>query len=323
MKKIYIHIRAIIKFLLLLSIGLIVIGGLVGFVYKPIYSVTFKGEHVGYVESKSSLQEKINNYMKVGDGELVAFVDIEEQPQYSMCMLKKDILTNEDEILEKVIETGVTYYKYYAVTEGDEEKFYVTTKEDAESAIEQLKEKKSTNKDKLGIVQKYETELKEFASVDKIVSELYVKPVVVVAKTPTYSSTAGVNLSDAKVSLGMSLTTPVYGIITSRFGYRTRGLHTGVDVGTQTGTTIVAAAGGVVTTASYSGGYGNLVVISHGNGVQTFYAHCNTILVSVGDEVSQGQAIATVGSTGNSTGPHLHLEIRKNGVSQNPQNYLY
>ena len=73
----------------------------------------------------------------------------------------------------------------------------------------------------------------------------------------------------------------------------------------------------------YGGGYGNYVIISHGNGVQTLYGHCTTLNVSVGQKVSQGQQIATVGSTGNSTGNHLHLEIRVNGIAQNPQNYLY
>ena len=88
--------------------------------------------------------------------------------------------------------------------------------------------------------------------------------------------------------------------------------------------TIVAAASGTVTYVNYSNvSYGNCVKISHGNGVETLYAHCNSIYVSVGQTVSQGQAIATVGSTGNSTGSHLHLEIRVNGTTLNPQNYLY
>ena len=66
-----------------------------------------------------------------------------------------------------------------------------------------------------------------------------------------------------------------------------------------------------------------MIVITHGNGVQTYYGHCSKLIASVGQEVSQGQVIAAVGSTGNSTGPHLHLEIRVNGVAYNPQNYLY
>ena len=85
----------------------------------------------------------------------------------------------------------------------------------------------------------------------------------------------------------------------------------------------MATADGVVTHASMMGTYGNLVIISHGNGIETYYAHCSKILVSVGQQVSSGENIALVGSTGNSTGNHLHLEIRINGKAVNPQKYLY
>ena len=73
----------------------------------------------------------------------------------------------------------------------------------------------------------------------------------------------------------------------------------------------------------YNGGYGNYIIISHGNGVQTLYGHCTTLIAEEGQYVSQGETIATVGTTGNSTGNHLHLEIRVNGIAQDPQNYLY
>ena len=90
------------------------------------------------------------------------------------------------------------------------------------------------------------------------------------------------------------------------------------------GQRIEAAAGGTVTYSGSCGdGYGNYVVISHGNGVTTLYAHCSQLLVKAGQTVSQGEVIAKVGSTGNSSGNHLHLEVRKNGVSYDPQNYVY
>jgi murein DD-endopeptidase MepM/ murein hydrolase activator NlpD len=88
------------------------------------------------------------------------------------------------------------------------------------------------------------------------------------------------------------------------------------------GTPIKAADDGVVTFAAYSGTYGNIVKLSHGNGLETWYAHCDTIKVSVGQVVSKGEVIATVGITGRATGYHLHFEVRKNGVPQNPMNYL-
>jgi murein DD-endopeptidase MepM/ murein hydrolase activator NlpD len=104
----------------------------------------------------------------------------------------------------------------------------------------------------------------------------------------------------------------------SRGGYR----HTGVDLRNPKGTPIKAADDGVVVFAAYSGTYGNLVKLSHGNGLETWYAHCNTIGVSVGQVVKKGEAIATVGISGRATGYHLHFEVRKNGVPQNPMNYL-
>ena len=133
-------------------------------------------------------------------------------------------------------------------------------------------------------------------------------------------------LSGKKVALGISLARPVSGTITSRFAANSRirsGSHTGLDIAAPTGTKIGAAADGTVTFAGWKGSYGKMIVISHGNGVQTYYAHCSSISVKVGQTVKQGQKIGAVGSTGNSTGPHLHLEVRVNGVAYNPQNYVY
>ena len=118
--------------------------------------------------------------------------------------------------------------------------------------------------------------------------------------------------------------------ITSNYGYRihpisgTRKLHAGIDIGAAGGANIVAADSGTVLLASfgYNGGYGNYVIISHGNGITTRYAHCSNLYVSTGDNVSKGQVIAAVGSTGASTGNHCHFEVRINGESKNPINYL-
>ena len=119
---------------------------------------------------------------------------------------------------------------------------------------------------------------------------------------------------------------PVSGTITSRYGEsssRRRSTHTGLDIASKTGTTIKATASGTVIFAATSGSYGKLIKIDHGNNVQTWYGHCNTINTKVGTKVKAGDKIATVGSTGNSTGPHLHFEIRINNKTVNPQRYLY
>ncbi len=116
--------------------------------------------------------------------------------------------------------------------------------------------------------------------------------------------------------------------ITSGFGSRTSPTegassnHKGIDISAPTGSSIVAAAGGTVSIATYSYSAGNYVMINHGNGLSTVYMHCSQLLVSAGDTVKAGQTIAKVGSTGYSTGSHLHFGVRKNGSYVNPSNYV-
>ena len=116
--------------------------------------------------------------------------------------------------------------------------------------------------------------------------------------------------------------------ITSPYGWRVlfgvKDFHTGIDIGAVHGSNICAAESGTVILANYgwNGGYGNYIIINHGNGITTRYAHASQLYVSAGQTVSKGQVIAAVGTTGNSTGPHLHFEVRENGSHTNPLNYL-
>ena len=147
------------------------------------------------------------------------------------------------------------------------------------------------------------------------------------------------NNSTAKGNTGSTTTTstgssslrwpcPASGRITSGFGKRkspTAGAssnHKGIDISASTGSSIVAAAGGTVSIATYSYSAGNYVVVNHGNGLSTVYMHCSQLLVSAGDTVKAGQTIAKVGSTGYSTGSHLHFAVRKNGSYVNPSSYV-
>ena len=110
--------------------------------------------------------------------------------------------------------------------------------------------------------------------------------------------------------------------ITSRLGWRWGRMHNGIDLAAPVGTKIYAADGGIVTYSGWQNGYGYVVKIDHGGLYETVYAHCSRLIVSAGEKVYQGQNIALVGSTGNSTGPHLHFEIYYNGAVKNPEKYL-
>ncbi|MDD3120722.1 MAG: peptidoglycan DD-metalloendopeptidase family protein [Candidatus Gracilibacteria bacterium] len=121
---------------------------------------------------------------------------------------------------------------------------------------------------------------------------------------------------------------PTPGAITSEYGMRfhptrkVNALHTGIDIGADSGTSIKAAGKGMVEVAGDGGGYGNYVIVNHGNGYKTLYAHMSSISVQKGDNINQGQELGKVGSTGNSTGPHLHFEIKKDDATINPRDYI-
>lgn len=333
MRKLLIKVRASIKLLILVCIATLLIVGAVVLFYKPIYSVILDGEIIGYCAKKNELQKRINDYIENGDreSENLAFVSIDEMPTYKMCLLKRGITTNDEEIYQTITDMGVAYYRYYAILEDDEEKAYVSDFKTAEEIVKGLKKKDSNNIDDITIEEKYETELVGFTTSEKAIAKLYEKKIVKPKVTATrYASTGSANtsrnMSQGKTSIGISLIKPVTGTISSRFGNVSRlrsGAHTGLDIASSSGTGIKVAASGTVTFAGWKGSYGYLVVVSHGNGVQTYYGHCSKLYVSAGQKVKQGQKIAAVGSTGNSTGSHLHFEVRVNGVAYNPQNYVY
>lgn len=330
LKKVAIKIRKFVKLSVILTIAAILILGIIQIVYRQTYSVMLNGELIGYTNDKISLQKRINDYIANGDGEKVAFVELKNLPTYSACMLKKNVETNDEEIFNKVVEEGTKYYKYYAITDDNEEKSYLETFADAEEVVKQLKEKDSANADKLGIVEKYNTAQAEFTSIDDSVSKIYVKKEVkkVTVASSGYKQVAKTIQSGPSVAtnIGITLMQPVSGVISSRFGYRSRDNHKGLDIAAPTGTAIKAAAAGTVIVSGYHNsysGYGNCLVVKSSDSVTIIYGHCNKVYVKSGEYIAQGQVIAEVGSTGISTGPHLHFEIRYNGTAVDPQNYLY
>ena len=133
---------------------------------------------------------------------------------------------------------------------------------------------------------------------------------------------SGSAVSRSSIRGTFGLIWPIHGVVTSEYGPRWGGFHPGIDIAAAYGTPIAASKAGVVIYAGPDGGYGNFVCIDHGGGVSTCYAHQSQIAVTQGESVSQGQTIGYEGSTGDSTGPHVHFEVRINGSTENPRYYV-
>jgi murein DD-endopeptidase MepM/ murein hydrolase activator NlpD len=184
------------------------------------------------------------------------------------------------------------------------------------SAQEELAGARATKQRTLTTVQTSEKEfLEEAAALEQASRELAAR--IQAAQGAAVAPSVGTGGVSAQ-----GLIWPVSGTLTSTFGPRWGSMHEGIDIAAPAGTSIVAAASGTVILAGWLGGYGNLVVIDHGGGLSTAYAHQSSIAVGVGQAVSQGQVIGYVGSTGHSTGNHLHFEVRVNGAAVDPLGYL-
>lgn len=281
--------------------------------YKLVSLVTINGEKIGYVESKEKFEQEIDNYINDLKKTNIAFVDIENTPKYGLRLISKSENTNENTILSKIEENMKFTYRLYAITLDGQEKSKVNTLEEAETLVADLKEEYNTLELNIGIKELYTENMIECESAT--------------VKTARNDMTQELDIIESKSLNGVYLAcVPVSGVITSRFGavesIRDH-THMGIDIGANYGTPIKAVADGTVTCAEEWGGYGNLVVLDHGNGVESYYGHCSKLYVTEGQKVKAGDIIAAVGSTGNSTGNHLHFELRKDGVQANPEKYVY
>ncbi len=256
--------------------------------------------------------------------ENVDTVDLKETPEYELKFVDRTLETNEEEVASKLEENLIITYKYYEIVLNDEKIELVNTIEEAEQVVNQIKEENSEEELNLTIIEKFTQNQEELDTkdVEVVKAEIQTKVEEIIEEQEEQE------IIDAMPEVnGIKLATaPITGTITSRYGSSSSirsSAHTGLDIAATSGTDIKVVADGTVTFASYNGSYGNLVKVDHGNGVETWYAHTSKMYVTVGQEVKAGDVIAAVGSTGNSTGPHLHFEIRINGEHVNPQLYLY
>ena len=314
-KKLKFYTKETIKFF---NIALIAIGFIIAIIlikYKPMYEVKIEGTTIGYVENKKSLNEKIQENVENYSKENIESAELTATPEYELKLVNKSQDENEDEVIIALQNELEITYKYYEIASNNEVIENVKDEETAEKLVNEIKEL-SNNEVELTINEKT-TKALEKIQIDDL--EVAKENTVEKLNIDTTESIADIN--GIKVA-----TLPVTGTISSRYGVSSKirvSTHTGLDIAATTGTPIKVVADGTVAFAAYSGSYGYLVKVDHGNGVETWYGHTSKMLVKEGQAVKAGDTIALVGSTGNSTGPHLHFEVRINGEHVNPQKYLY
>ncbi len=327
-KKLKYYTKEFIKFF---NITIIAFGFIIAIIlikYKPMYKVSISGEELGYVEDKETLNETVKEEIKEGTTKNIDEIIFNQEPEYELKLVNRTENTEENKLVNELKDEVTVTYKYYEIAVNNTVIEKVDTSEEAEQLVNQVKEENSEEAINLSIVEKYTQNEGEVSTSELEVAKINLEQTVETKVEEIKQKKEEEERLNSIPSInGIKLAvTPIEGRITSRYGVSSRirkSTHTGLDIAAVTGTDIKVVADGTVISANYNGSYGNLVKIDHGNGVETWYAHTSKMYVKAGNIVKAGDLIAEVGSTGNSTGPHLHLEIRINGKHVNPQHYLY
>lgn len=326
-KKLKYYTKEILKYfnITVIAFGLII--AIILIKYKPIYKVKISGEELGYIQNKDAFVENVKESILENNDKNIDTIDLKENPEYELKLVDRTLETNETEIAKNIEEDAKITYKFYNIVLNDEIVNSVNTIDEAENLVKSVKENNEEELN-LNIVEQYSENEEEVNT-----NELEIAKTQLQEKVDQKIEEEKIQKEEEEKLNSMPVINnvrlacvPVNGTISSRYGVSSRirsSNHTGLDIAAPSGTNILAVADGTVKFCQYNGSYGNLVKIDHGNGLETWYAHTSKMYVKVGQTVKAGETIAAVGSTGNSTGAHLHLEIRINGEHVNPQNYLY
>ncbi len=298
--------------------------------YKPTLKVSLNEKIIGYFASEGEFEEVYNTL--VSEKEQIdpnVKVYLNDEPVFTEAYIR-DILIVSQNVYTSLRSEVKTEFTIYNVAIDNEKKMTFNNQDDAYKYVTDLK--KEVPKVKSEVTSEKVADLGEMTSLEvanNIFNDIVSRNKVVVIPRATIKQNAtGINATAssalanvAAAQGGIWPTNSRY--ITSHYGvYRMGSVHTGIDIAGKAGDPIYAYKSGLVTFSGWSNGYGNLVKVDHGNGVMTYYAHCSRLLVSAGDTVEMGQTIAKEGTTGFSTGNHLHFEIRINGKHVNPYGYI-
>ena len=306
---------------------MIIIVGIILYKYELVYKVSVSNQELGYLKNKKTLEELVKEDIVSKEKLNIENIDINIDTKYDRVLVSRSEDINQFSISASVMKNIVVTYKYYELTIADEKFETVNTMEEAQALVNEIK-KDGNNIESLSILEKFTKNKEEIVISNVEVAKIDIKNrAIELAKKKEEEKLEQERYNALPDINGIKLAaTPLKGVVTSRFGEVSRirsSAHKGLDIAATTGTSIKAVADGTVIFAGYSGAYGYLVKINHGEGFESWYAHASKLYVSTGEYVSAGDNISAVGSTGNSTGPHLHLELRINGMPVNPQGYIY
>lgn len=295
--------------------------------YKPAVKTYINGKFIGYFTSEQYFDEVYNDLVtekQKNDPNVKVY--LESEPTFETSYIKNDLLLDQN-LYTSLREEIKTEYTVYDVAVDDKVKMTFNNKDDANSYAEKLKSEVS--KLKTEVIEEKKEEQEELTTIeraDEILKDIVDrnKPVETPKVTyvaPRYTYTPVQPIGPNQVAATGS---GVWPTVERRINCHYMGYagHTGTDIGGAIGTAIYAYRSGTVTFSGWGTGYGNHVKIDHGDGMSTLYAHASDLLVSAGQHVEEGQIIARIGMTGYTTGPHLHFEIRFNGVPVNAYPYI-
>ena len=308
-------------------ITFIIIAILVGVIFIPIsigirpYVKISAGEtFIGYYKTYSEFENLYNKIINEVDINEIKFIETEISSEQ---VIITNHLAEQDNKYELINSQMISEYKIYKLMVNNEVNIYFTDYDSAQAIVDDLKPK--VNQTTQFEISEYITRDLSIVDSEEEVAQLVanVQEANKLVVTSRSNSTTRGYVDYANYIRNESFLWPTSGtIVTSNFGYRWSSFHTGVDIGTPQGSPVYASMSGVVVCSSWQGNYGYYIQIQHDSEVVTCYAHNSQLLVNVGDYVEQGDVIAWSGSTGNSTGPHVHFEVKINGNFVNPLNFL-
>lgn len=306
--------------------------------YKPTVKAYIGGKFVGYFSSEQQFDEVYNDLVTEKQNiDSNVKVYLESEPTFETSYTRDSLISNQNVYTNLRAEMKTEYTVYEVAVDGDN-KMKFDTKDDANKYADSLKtevsklnvevkEEKVEEKGEITSIERADVILKDIVDRNKPVETPKATITANSSNTTKSNTNSSSNVQKAE-TIGATSVQPtgggVWPTVNRRINCQYMGYsgHTGIDLGGAIGTAIYAYKSGTVSFAGWGSGYGLHVKIDHGNGMTTYYAHCSELFVSVGQQVTEGQMIAKIGMTGYTTGPHLHFEVRFNGVPTNPYPYI-